>query len=110
MALAKAFEVIIKEPSIMVKRGNNHSGPFKQRRTLPMTTKVKIVLVVSCVVILSIPSFAQTLGSRPSNSTPQTQGQSPNIPPTNDSIDTIASEIGLLRKSLQTLNARLREI
>jgi len=34
----------------------------------------------------------------------------PNLPPNANSIDIVANEIGLLRKSLQTLNVRLREI
>jgi hypothetical protein len=59
---------------------------------------------------LGIPTLAQTLGSRPTNSAPQAQGQSSNQSPDDNSIGTVASEIGLLRKSLQTLNTRLREI
>jgi hypothetical protein len=34
----------------------------------------------------------------------------PNLPPNATSLDIVANEIGLLRKSLQTLNTRLREI
>ncbi|HEY0323716.1 MAG TPA: hypothetical protein VGC66_22375 [Pyrinomonadaceae bacterium] len=33
-----------------------------------------------------------------------------NLPPNAGSLDTVANELGLLRKSLQALNARLREI
>jgi hypothetical protein len=64
-----------------------------------------------CVVILSsVPSFAQTPERRQTNSTPQAQEQLPNLPPNATSLDIVANEIGLLRKSLQTLNTRLREI
>ncbi len=64
-----------------------------------MTSHIRLVPVVLCVVtLLSISSFAQT------------QGQSSNLPPSTNSIDTIAIEVGLLRKSVQTLNIRLREI
>ena len=62
-----------------------------------MTMRMKIFLGMICVVTFSISSLAQT------------QEQSPNLPPTVD-IRTVANEIGLLRQSLQTLNARLRTI
>lgn len=76
-----------------------------------MTAQIRVVPVVLCVVTLfSISSFAQTPEGRQTNSTLQAQGQSPNLPPGTNSIDTIATEIGLLRKSVQTLNVRLREI
>ena len=67
--------------------------------------------VAVCVVILcSVPSFAQTPERRQTNSTPQAQEQLPNLPPNATSLDIVANEIGLMRKSLQTLNTRLREI
>jgi hypothetical protein len=73
--------------------------------------KVRCFPVVVCVVILfSIPSFAQPLQRRQTNSPPQAQEQQPNLPPNANSVDAVANEIGLLRKSLATLNARLREI
>ncbi len=76
-----------------------------------MTIQVKLFPVVVCVVIVfGIPSFAQTAERRPGNSTPQAQEQVPNLPPNANSMDVVANEIGLLRKSLQTLNLRLREI
>ena len=72
-----------------------------------MTTRVRYCPVVICVVtIFSVVSFAQTPERRQTNLVPQTQAQSPNT----NSADTVANEIGLLRKSLQTLNTRLREI
>lgn len=58
-----------------------------------MKIKVRFFPAVICVVVLfSIPAFAQ-------NPSPKT-----------DSVDTMASEVGLLRKSLDTLNVRLREM
>lgn len=71
-----------------------------------MTMKLKLALVAGWVIMLGISSFAQTTESRPANSAPQAQAQTAN----NNSTDTVAGEIALLRKSLQTLNARLREI
>jgi hypothetical protein len=62
-----------------------------------------------CVVTLGISSFAQTPESRQSVSTPQSQ-QSLNAPLNINSSDAVANEIALLRKTLQTLNARLREV
>lgn len=75
-----------------------------------MTTRIRLVPVVLFVVtLLSISSFAQTPEGREPTSA-LAQGQSPSLPPGANSIDTIAVEIGLLRKSVQTLNGRLREI
>lgn len=76
-----------------------------------MTMQVRLFPVVICVVILfSIPSLAQTPERRQTNSSPQAQEQLSNLPPNAGSLDTVANELGLLRKSLQALNARLREI
>lgn len=66
-------------------------------------------IAVCIVILLTIPSSAQTQG-RQTNPTPQTQEQLSNVPPSTASLDTMAIEIGLLRKSLQTLNTRLREL
>jgi len=72
-----------------------------------MTTRARLFTAVICVVTLfSITSFAQTPEPRQGNPVPRAQERAPNV----DSIDTVADEIGLLRKSLQTLNTRLREI
>lgn len=76
-----------------------------------MTIQVRSFPVAVCVAILfSIPSFAQPPERRQTNSPPQAQEQLPKLPPNASSIDVVANEIGLLRKSLQTLNIRLREI
>ena len=76
-----------------------------------MTMQIRLFPAAVFVVILfSIPSFAQTAERRQADSTPQAPEQQANLPPNANSIDTVANEIGLLRKSLQTLNLRLREI
>jgi hypothetical protein len=76
-----------------------------------MTRPVRLFPAAVFVVILfSIPALAQSPERRQANSTPPAQEQAPNLPPNANSVDTVANEIGLLRKSLQTLNIRLREI
>lgn len=72
-----------------------------------MTMQARFFSILICVVTLfSIQSFAQTPERRQTNSPPQAQEQSSNL----NSTDTVANEIALLRKSLQALNTRLREI
>jgi hypothetical protein len=66
------------------------------------------------IVILVLPlfgthSFAQSV-SRQAKATPPDQGQLASLPANSNSIEAVANEIDLLRKSLQTLNTRLREI
>jgi hypothetical protein len=74
-----------------------------------MTKQIRLIPAVVCAVILmSIPSIAQTLERRSTDSAPQEQ--SPKLPANATSLDIVANEISLLRKSLQTLNVRLREI
>lgn len=74
-----------------------------------MTKRAGFLPVVICVMLLmSITSFAQTPERRQTNSPPEEQ--STGLTPSANSTETMATEIGLLRKSLQTLNTRLREI
>ena len=69
-----------------------------------MTTRASLIPAALCVVtLLCAGSRAQT--ARPSNTNPLPQEPAGAI-----SADPVANEIGLLRRSLQTLNARLREI
>lgn len=76
-----------------------------------MTMRVRCLPFVFCVVALfSIRSFAQPPERLPKSPGPQALEQSPGLPPNLSPIDAVANEIGLLRRSLQTLNARLREI
>ena len=65
-------------------------------------------IVICVLALLSAQSFAQSVPSRPVNATLQAQQQS--VPPNGNSLEAVANEIELLRKSLQTLNTRLREI
>ena len=72
-----------------------------------MITRARFSQVVICVVALfGSTSVAQNVERRQMNPSPQAQEQPPNANP----IDAVSNEIGLLRKSLQTLNTRLREI
>lgn len=94
----------------MVTRDNGRPGIFKQEDP-PMTKQVRCFPVVVYVVILfSIPSFAQTPERRQTKSPPQALEQPSSLPQNTNSTDAVANEIALLRKSLQTLNARLLEI
>jgi hypothetical protein len=74
-----------------------------------MASRVKILLGVVYILTVSNASLAQNPERRQTNPPPQIQEQSPNLS-SNAGVETIASEIGLLRQSLQTLNARLRTI
>jgi hypothetical protein len=70
-----------------------------------MSIHVRKLLIVICAAILfSVTAFAQTPERRTTDSTPQAPEQN------TDSVGRVANEIGLLRKSVQTLNVRLSEI
>jgi hypothetical protein len=76
-----------------------------------MAKQVRCLPVVAYVVILfSLPSFGQTPERRQTKSPPQALEQPSSLPQNANSTDAVANEIGLLRKSVQTLNARLLEI
>lgn len=76
-----------------------------------MTMPARSLPVVAFVVILfCIPSVAQTQERRQATAPPQAQELSPSLPTNASSLEIVASEMGLLRKSVQTLNLRLREI
>lgn len=70
-----------------------------------MTTRARLLPAALCVLILPC-AAARAQATRPPNATPLPQEQAANPV----SADPVANEIGLLRRSLQTLNARLREI
>jgi len=73
-----------------------------------MTKRVSLFPALICVVtLLGVHASAQTAERRQAGSSPQTQEQSPNGA---TPADPVANEISLLRKSLQTLNTRLRDI
>lgn len=64
----------------------------------------KLPLVIFAAFLVSVTAFAQTPERRTTDSTPQAPEQN------TDSVGRVANEIGLLRKSVQTLNVRLSEI
>lgn len=77
-----------------------------------MNTRASFFPASICVAaLLCAEASAQTPERRQqAGSAPQTQEQPAVVVPGAAPADPVASEIGLLRKSLQTLNARLREI
>jgi hypothetical protein len=84
---------------------------LSDKRSQPMIKRARFFPVAIWVLTLfSASSFAQTPERLQSNPIPQSQGQPQNPPPGAVSVDTAANEIALLRKSLQNLTARLREI
>jgi len=72
-----------------------------------MHMRVKsLAFVILVLELFSSHSFAQTVDRRQAQATPPGQEQ----PANGSSIEAVANQIDLLRKSLQTLNARLREV
>jgi hypothetical protein len=73
-----------------------------------MTVQPRYLPILFCVItLLSVTTFGQNSNRSQTSSTAEPQEQNP---ASANSTESVASEIGLLRKSLQTLNARLREI
>lgn len=72
--------------------------------------RMKILLAMIYLLTFSVVSLAQTPERRTATPAPQDREQSPILQPGAGSIEVVANELGLLRKSLQTLNTRLREI
>jgi len=66
--------------------------------------------VICGLTLFSAQSFAQSVERRQPGATPQVEEPSVGRPPNTNSIEAVVNEIDLLRKSLQTLNLRLREI
>ena len=74
-----------------------------------MNMRVRFVSILICgLALFGAQSFAQSV--RQGTSTPQGQEQLASLPPNSNSMEAVASEIDLLRKSVQTLSTRLREI
>lgn len=67
-------------------------------------------LLISVLMLFSVTAFAQTTDRRQPATPSNTQEQPSTLPPNATSLDVVANELGLLRKSLQTLNVRLREL
>jgi len=71
-----------------------------------MTRRARRFLIAICALALSgVPAFAQTGGAAA-----QAPEQAPAAASGLGPVDSVANEIALLRKSVQTLSARLREI
>jgi septal ring factor EnvC (AmiA/AmiB activator) len=68
-----------------------------------------LAIVILVLTIFGPHSFAQSVERQSKAITPG-QEQSGSLPANGNSIEAVVNEIDLLRKSLQTLNARLREI
>ena len=74
-----------------------------------MNMRVRFFSILICgLTLLSAQSFAQSV--RQGTSTPPGQEQPASLPPNSNSMEAVANEIDLLRKSVQTLSTRLREI
>jgi len=70
---------------------------------------VRFFSILICgLALFGAQSFAQSV--RQGTSTPQGQEQLASLPPNGNSMEAVANEIDLLRKSVQTLSTRLREI
>jgi len=67
-------------------------------------------LVICVLALFSVQSFAQSVERRQSAATPQSEEPAASRPANANTIEAVVGEIDLLRKSLQTLNLRLREI
>jgi hypothetical protein len=76
-----------------------------------MRVRSKISPHVICVLTLfSVQSFGQSVERRQPATTRQSEEPAVSRPSNANSIEAVVNEIDLLRKSLQTLNLRLREI
>ena len=71
--------------------------------------EMSLPIVICVLTLFSSQSFAQGV-DRQAGVSPPGQEKSPSLPQNGNSIDAVANEIDLLRKSVQTLNTRLREI
>ena len=67
-------------------------------------------LVICVLTLFSAQSFAQSVERRQTGATPQSEEPAAGRPANANTIEAVVGEIDLLRKSLQTLNLRLREI
>lgn len=67
-------------------------------------------LVICVLALFSTQSFAQSVERRQPAATPQSAEPAAGRSPNANTIEAVVNEIDLLRKSLQTLNLRLREI
>ena len=92
-----------------VERDYDRSGACN-KRSPRMSLRATSLPLVICVLTLFTQSFAQSVERRQTGTTPQSEEPSVSRPPNANSIEAVVNEIDLLRKSLQTLNLRLREL
>ena len=67
-------------------------------------------LVICALALFGVQSFAQSVERHQPAATRQSEGPTAGQPANANTIEAVVNEIDLLRKSLQTLNLRLREI
>jgi hypothetical protein len=75
-----------------------------------MSLRARFLPLVICVLTLVTHSFAQNVDRRQPGATPPNDDASVSHPANPNSVEAVVNEIGLLRKSVQSLNTRLREI
>lgn len=76
-----------------------------------MSTRAFSLSILICVsALFASESFAQSVNRATANASPQSQEQTTTPTPNGNSLEAVANEMDRLRKSLQTLNTRLREI
>jgi len=74
-----------------------------------MNLRVRFFSILICgLTLFSVQTLAQSV--RQGTSTPPGQEQLASLPPNSNSMEAVANQIDLLRKSVQTLSTRLREI
>ena len=74
-----------------------------------MNLRVRFFSILICgLTLFSAQTLAQSV--RQGTSTPPGQEQLASLPPNGNSMEAVANQIDLLRKSVQTLSTRLREI
>src|SRR2546429_1231592 len=79
------------------------------KRSPPVNMRVRFFSILICgLTLFSAQTFAQSV--RQGTSTPPGQEQLASLPANSNSMEAVANEIDLLRKSVQTLSTRLREI
>ena len=76
-----------------------------------MIRRVTLLPLVICIpALFSLQSFAQTVEPRQTGASRPGEEPAAGRPATANTLEAVVNEIDLLRKSLQTLNSRLREI
>jgi hypothetical protein len=71
---------------------------------------ISLPMLICFLALPTMRSFAQSVGPGQPNATPQGERPAASRPVNANSLEAVVFEVGLLRKSLQTLNLRLGEI